>query len=172
MVLMPYSATGSGTLNDRLFSSIRWRLVYWDDESLLYVRDDNAYKELIEQFGQSFVNPDRQLYDYGETDPGILAKAGEAAEKNLSHKQSYRALIVAANILFNAGRHADALERYRASLRFNGGNAWIYYRMALCSRYLGDMLRAEEYIVKSLLLAPGYPEGERLLKEIRMLGAS
>lgn len=173
MVLMPYSADGKGTLNDRLFSSVAWRLVYWDDACLLYVRATDAHNEVIAQYGQSFVNPDRQLYDYSETDPGILAKAREAAEKNLLQMRSYRALIVSANILFNAGRHAAAFERYVVALQIEqGNNAWIYFRLALCSRYLGDMKLAEHYLEKCLLLAPDFTEGERMLREIRTLRAA
>ncbi|MBI5635035.1 MAG: tetratricopeptide repeat protein [Nitrospirae bacterium] len=170
MVLMPYSAAGVGTLNDRLFSSVKWRLVYWDDICLLYLRENGLHGEVIGQFGQGFVNPDRQLYDYSETDPGILAKAGEAAEKNLSQTRSYRALIVTANIFFNSGRYAMALERYRAALQFEqGNNAWLYFRLTLCSRYLGDVQRAEQYLEKCLLLAPDFPEGQRMLQEMRRL---
>jgi tetratricopeptide (TPR) repeat protein len=170
IVLMPYSAPGKGTLNDRLFSSVRWRLVYWDDVCLLYVLQNVSNEAVIERYGQSFVNPDRQLYDYSETDPGILAKAGAAAEMNLSQTTSYRGLVVSANIFFNAGDYGRALERYLAALKFEqGSNAWVYFRLALCSRHLGDLQDAEQYLGKCLLLAPGFPEGERMLQEIKML---
>lgn len=171
MVLLPYSATEGGTLRDRLFSSLHWRLVYWDDVSLLYLKDAAEQAGTIEQFGQNIVNPDRQLFSYAESSPDLLKTAKAAVSRNLaSAPRSYKALITAANVDFAEGDYRMALKRYQdAAALMQGKNAWLLYRSAVCCRFLGDLGSAEQYIVQCLAIVPESAEAQQLFKEISML---
>lgn len=167
IALFPYSTTDNMTLNDRLFRE--WQLVYWDDVSLLYLRKTETNKNIIRKFGNEIINPDRQLYEYNEKLPDLIKTANIAAEQNLIFApQSYKALILSANTYFIRGDYEMAVKRFEESLRYaTGGNAWIYYRLALSYRHLGDLKKTEEYIKKCLSLAPDFEEGKRLLNEAR-----
>jgi hypothetical protein len=171
IALLPYSATDQGTLNDRLFSGIHWRLVYWDDVSLLYLKDSEGNRPVIEQFGDSVINPDRELYDYRETSPDMLRQANAVAERNiLSAKNSYKAFLLSANTHFAMGEYLLALKRFGDSLDHGWpGNAATYYRMALCYRNMGDLAGAEAYLRKSLAGDPDYGPAQQQLREVTIL---
>lgn len=41
----------------------KWKLVYWDDNSFVFVRNDNRNKNIIEQYEYKFVNPYYYIFD-------------------------------------------------------------------------------------------------------------
>lgn len=169
IALLAYSEAGGARLNDSLFANPRWRLVYWDDASLVYLRDSAGTRKVIDQFGNGLVNPDRQfLFDYEGKPTEFVMRANAAAERNLRFaRRSYKALIMSGNTFFRLGGYRAAVERYEESLRYlEVPNAWIYYRIALCYRNTGDLGKTEEYLKKSLSLAPNFQEGRRLLQEL------
>lgn len=171
IILLPYSETDRGTINDRLFAGIHWRLVYWDDGSLLYLKDFADNKALIEKFGNTVINPDRQLYDYRETSPEVIKKANTAAERDIRVTgNSYKAFLVAGNTYFLMGDYEKALKRYEEALRFQEArNAWTYFRIALCYRSLGDLENTEVFLKKCLSLAPDFEDARQMLREVVFL---
>ncbi len=46
----------------------RWRLVYWDDLSVIYVKDDVQNKEIIKKFALNYVGPFRNALNLPEDD--------------------------------------------------------------------------------------------------------
>jgi hypothetical protein len=171
IILLPYSSSDQATLNDGLFSASDWHLVYWDDFSLLYIKDTTEDQYVVREYGNRLFSPDRQLYDYGPMSEETIKKANLIAEKNLVHaRQSYKALISAANTSFLLGDNDKAVKRYEEALIYmDVQNAWIYYRLALSYRNLGNIKKTEEYLLKCLSLAPDFEEGKRLLKEVQFL---
>ena len=170
VILLPYSGT-QGSLNDRLFGSGLWRLVYWDDVALLYLKDVPANRVVMEKFGCGAVNPDRELYEYDETSPDVLRSTNRAAERNLaSASASYKALIISANTFFQLGDYRTAANRYESALQNRQArNAWTFYRLASCYRRLGDLGKTLEYLKRCLALAPEFEEGRRMMRELTIL---
>jgi len=171
IALLPYSASEKGTLNDRLFSLPNWRLVYWDDESLLYLKDTPGDAGVIGRYGNSIINPDRQLYGYGESSPRLIEKADAAARLDLlSAPESWKAQLVAANTAFLKGDYPYAVSRYEALKgKLAGGEAWRLLRLAMGYRRMGDITKAEEYARESVKAAPQSGAAADLLKELRLL---
>ncbi len=172
IILLPYSREDSGSLADRLFHSINWRLVYWDDQSLLYLRDIHEFKSIIEEYSNIYVNPDRNLYDWNESNMEIIEKVKRIADKNIdASNRSYRSLILSGNAYFLSGDYDTAGKRYIEALNYRQ-NAWLYYRIALSYRRMGDIKNTLHYIRKAYELAPDSIEVSRLLREVEILNAA
>lgn len=41
----------------------KWKLVYWDDNSFVFVKNDNRYKDIIDKFEFKYVNPYYYIFD-------------------------------------------------------------------------------------------------------------
>jgi len=172
IALLRYAESDTGRLNDRLFVSPDWRLVYWDDEALVYLKVSDANRKVIEQFGNNLVNPDRQFLTGYEGRPDVfIGSAQRAFDSNLRFAvRSYKALILSANADFALRDYASALKKYEDSLRYmDAGNAWVYFRMAECSRNIGDLAATEQYLQKSLSLAPDADIVRQMLREVQFL---
>ena len=173
VAILKYSPPGRTTLNDALFASPNWAVVYWDDESLVYLRSGPGREALVSRAGSRLVNPDRQLlFQYEGVPPALVREALRLSEANLAFAPgSYRAHIMAGNACLALGSFAAAAQRYESALaRLDPPNAWIFYQLARCYRELGDRGRAEASLVRCLALAPESEEGRRLLEEIRRAG--
>jgi tetratricopeptide (TPR) repeat protein len=172
IAILRYNLTDRPRLNDRLFADSRWRLVYWDDVSLVYVLKTELAARAQLLSADLLIDPDRQLLAEELVFPAeALRKASVRAERNLgSAGRSYKAAIVSANLLFSLREYQRALERYRDAEKYiDKPNAWIYYRQALCSRQLGDLLLTKQYLEKCLALVPDATEALTMLREVRYL---
>lgn len=174
IVLMPYSGTESGTINDRLFSVPHWRLVYWDDESLLYLKDTPENMGVIDRYGNDLFNPDRQLYEFNESSPDIVDKADAAARLNLmSAPGSFKALHMAADTAFLKGDYRTAIDQYQSLMdRGYGKKAWFYYRLARGYKYIGDMQKSDEHAKRGMIAAAGSSSDAAVADEMRLFQQS
>jgi tetratricopeptide (TPR) repeat protein len=172
IAILRYSPTDSPRLNDRLFADARWRLVYWDDVSLVYVLTSELASKEHHLSGDLLIDPNRQLLADELIFPAeMLGKASDRAESNIrSAGKSYKAAIVSANLFFSLREYQRALERYQDAEKYiDKPNAWIYYKQALCSRQLGDLVLTKQYLEKCLALAPDAPVVSSMLREVRYL---
>ena len=172
IAILRYSPTGRPRLNDRLFADLRWRLVYWDDVALVYVSTKELTASTQHLSADLLINPDRQLLAEELIFPAeALRKSSVRAEKNLSYAgRSYKAAIVSANLSFSLREYQRALERYQDAEKYiDKPNAWIYYKQALCSRQLGDLVLTKQYLEKCLALVPDAAEALTMLREVRYL---
>lgn len=172
IALLKYSENDNGRLNDRLFLSPHWRLVYWDDGSLLYLKETDANRKVIEHFGNNLVNPDRQLLaDYEGRTRAFILSAQKAIEPDLRIAvRSYKARILSANISFALKDYPSALRKYEDALHFmDEGNAWVYFKIAGCYRNTGDLINAEKYLKKAMNLAPDAEIVRQMLREVQFL---
>lgn len=94
--------------------------MYWDDVSLLYLKETPENRGVVRDFGNALVNPDRQfLTEYEGWPARSIRQASAAAERNLRFAgPSAKALIMAGNALFHLGDYAGALGRFTDSLRY------------------------------------------------------
>jgi hypothetical protein len=172
IAILGYSPTDRSRLSDRLLADTRWRLVYWDDVSLVYVRTSGLAGEAQHLSTGLLIDPDRQLLaDEWNSPAAALRKASARAESNLrSAGRSYKAAIVSANLLFSLKEYQRALARYQEAEKYiDKPNAWIYYKEALSSRQIGDLVLTKQYVEKCLALVPDAPAALSLLREVRYL---
>jgi tetratricopeptide (TPR) repeat protein len=172
IAILRYSPTDRPRLNDRLFADTRWRLVYWDDVSLVYVLTTELTTRAQHLSADLPIDPDRQLLAEELNFPDeALRKASVRAESNLrSAGRSYKAAIMSANLFFSLREYQRALERYQDAEKYiDKPNAWIYYKQALCSRQLGDLALTKQYLEKCLALVPDAAEASTMLRELRYL---
>lgn len=175
IAILMYNPTKSARLNDRLIAHPDWRLVYWDDGSLVYLKRSEQNRRLLEQYGNGLFNPDRDLYaEHQGRSRADVEQLTADAERNLAAAgDSWKASIAAANGWFALGDHAKARERYLAAARVQKkADPWIYYKIALCYRAEGDLAKTEEYAKQCLEMVPGSPAAQALLREVQFLRGS
>lgn len=172
IAMLRYSPGAHARLNDRLFADPRWHLVYWDDISLVYLRESPSTRNVIASVGAMPVNPDRELFsDIDAGDRTKARQANDAAEKNLPRAgNSFKAYILAANTWYALGDFDRALQRYLGSLHaVERPDPWVYYRIALCYRAKGELEQAEVFLQKTTDLVPDSRVAADLLREVRFL---
>ena len=175
IAILAYSKGDDLRLNDRLFQNPRWRLVFWDDISLVYLKDTEKNRKVLELYGNDLLNPDRDLFaEHTERTLSAVRRLSEIADRNLQYaKDSTKALIVSGNALFALGEYAKARERFQAALSTpQPHDPWIYYKIALCYRAEGDLSNAGEFARRSLQLVPGSQVAQTLLREVQFLQRS
>lgn len=172
IAILAYGPDEHQRLNDRLFADARWRLIYWDDVSLVYVRTSGIADSGQNILANVLIDPDRQLLqEEWDLPVAVLRSASVRAESNLrAAGRSYKAAIISANLFLSLQDYAHALERYQnAEKDIDKPNAWIYYKEAICSRQLGDLVLTKQYLMKCLNLAPGAAEAVSLFREVSYL---
>jgi tetratricopeptide (TPR) repeat protein len=71
-----------------------------------------------------------------------------------------------ANVLFDTGKHEQALTLYDAALAIDDTRAVVYHNKGVCLRYLGRLPEAVEYFKAALARDPHYRYS---LEELRRL---
>jgi len=174
VAILGYSPADRPRVNDRLFADRRWRLVYWDDVSLVYVLASGLTGRVQHLSTELLINPDRQLLTDELNFPEETIRIASArAENNLrSAGRSYKAAIVSANIFFSLGEYQRALERYQSAEKYiDKPNAWLYYQLAQCARNTGDLEKAALYLTNCLAVDPEARIASSLLREVQYLRA-
>ena len=170
--ILRYSPSQKGTLNDRLFQHPEWKLVYWDDEALVYLKATAANRPVINRYGNGLFNVDRDPYNtFLEQPHAFVLKVNAVAERNAeSAPGSAKAAIVAGNTWFALGEHAKALGRYsEARERLRVPNPGLLYHMALCYRSQGDLTSTAVYLKQVLEIAPEAEQARTMLNEVQYL---
>jgi hypothetical protein len=70
-----------------LFSSVEWKLVYWDDTSFLFVKNDAKFRKYLEKYEYKFLSPYRFYADYRGLEKA-LAENKEAFRMELERKRN------------------------------------------------------------------------------------
>jgi len=171
IAVLAYSPDRNPRLNDRLFVHPRWRLVYWDDAALVYLKDSETNRRALELSANDLLNPDRDLFpELDGKSPVVIRRLSEIAERNLrSAGDSAKALVVAANSLLALGEYGRARERFEAALaHLDPPDPRVYYQIALCYRAEGDLAMTEQYLMRSLELVPDSRTVADLLQQVRL----
>jgi tetratricopeptide (TPR) repeat protein len=116
----PFARTET-RLQELLFESPQWALVYWDDLALVFVRRTEANRELIARQEGRAVNPLR--YDWIRGLAGDKAKLGSAADalrrKIQAMPDSSLARVLLGQVLIELGERSEARQQLMAALKIN-----------------------------------------------------
>ena len=67
MYSLPYLTTSAGDIEKNLIAyfskSENWKLIYWDDRSLLFVKDLPKFKNIIEKFEYKYITPSNYIFN-------------------------------------------------------------------------------------------------------------
>ena len=104
-----------------LSKSPDWKLVYWDDNSLIYIRNDPSYRSIIEEHAYNNVDP---VYRSGFQVTGQVGNNPEYFIKEVERQLALRPATVISRVFLGTayektGRIDEAIEQYEIALHQN-----------------------------------------------------
>ena len=123
-IFLPYSLTGQVAqfemFNRYLIDSKNWTLVFWDDDCLIYVRNNEKYRDLIKTYS-TVVNP--ALPDLN-LPPEIFLKEMEA--KAIKDPKARMPYVLAGNYYFSRNLTDQAEQQFKIALQNDPTNGILY----------------------------------------------
>ena len=156
IVLLNYSPAEDINLRDHLFRSSEWRLVYWDDYSLLYLKNEAGFKDINDEYSVRIVNPDTYRFRPYGLERTILMSASEEVRRNIKNAEdSWTARFILGNIMYSLGDAGDAIGNFKDALRLSPGQSpAIYFNLGQAYMAAGRLQGAEESFKKVIKLEP------------------
>ncbi|HEA47544.1 MAG TPA: tetratricopeptide repeat protein [bacterium] len=149
-------------LRDRLYESQDWRLIYWDDESMLYIKNLPQNQALIDRFGYRFLNPDGERMDVGKIEEVI----GELKRKLKEEPSSFLSHHLLGIAYGEKEEFTLAIGEFQKALRFNPGEAAIHSNLAVTYFKKGLLSEAIREFREALHLNPDSAETHFNLAEV------
>lgn len=156
IVLLDYSPTNDINLRDHLFRSSEWRLVYWDDYSLLYLRNEAGFSAINDRYGMHVVNPDTNRFSPDERDNAGMLPAFEEVRKNIENAEdSWLARFILGSIQYSSGDMKGSARSFEDALRLSLEPApEIYFNLGQAYMASGRLPEAEKALKKVTGLVP------------------
>lgn len=155
LALIDYSGKHSRpNLRDRLYESRDWRLVYWDDDAMLYIRNLPQYQELINKLEYRFLNPDGERIDE-ERIKEVLRELKRKLRENPSSFLAHHFLGMAYG---EKGKLDLAIEEFKKALKLNPDEATIHSNLAVAYFKKGLSNEAIQEFQEALALNPDSAE--------------
>ncbi len=170
IVLLNYSPTNDINLRDHLFRSSEWRLVYWDDYSLLYLRNEAGFSAINDRYGMHVVNPDTNRFSPDERDKAGMLPAFEDVRKNIENAEdSWLARFILGSIQYSSGDMQGSARSFEEALRLSlGQSPAIYFNLGQAYMATGRLQGAEESFKKVIKLEPA-EEAYQALRRVYLL---
>ncbi|MBI3298760.1 MAG: hypothetical protein HYZ75_11385 [Elusimicrobia bacterium] len=138
--------TGAWTTRT-LDESPAWRLVYWDDEGMVYLKAKPENAAVIERLGYRLLYPGRGHHQWVEEalarPNGGAALLAELARSTTAAPGGVNARLLAAYALARVGRLADAAGEARAAASLAPGQAQPLFTLGWTLETAGDLVGAE-----------------------------
>ena len=155
VVLIDYSGKRSRpNLRDRLWKDRDWRLIYWDDNALLYIRDIPQNQELINRFGYHLLNPDGERIDVEKIEQVIK----ELKRKLMEDPSSFLAHHLLGMAYGEEGKLNLAIAEFQEALRLRPDDVTIHSNLAIAYFKKGLFEQAIREFREALYLNPDSAE--------------
>lgn len=145
--------TGAWTTHT-LDESPRWRLVYWDDEAMVYLKDTPANAPVIARRGYALLQPGRGNHQWVEDvlarPAGPAALLAELARSTAAAPGCVNARLLASYVLVRAGWPAEAEAEARAAVGLAEGQAQPLVSLAWVLEQRGDAASAADAYRRAL----------------------
>ncbi len=141
-----------------------WRPVYFDDTAVVYLREDDARRDLVARDAFEILNP--ALFRPGDMAPADAERALREAERAAGQSgESYISRIMKMDALVSLGRRAEAFEVERRILEESPPLYHIYIHLGLERLITGDTKEAADRFSMALRLNPASSVARKALDE-------
>lgn len=138
---------------DLALSSKDWALVYWDDLSLVYLKKEGPFKDIIERDGYRYVKPTNgpAAIRAKLNDKEYLSGLIKDLKRNIRETDSSIAYAYLGFVYNETGRYKDAIEVFSRVRDFPLGNYLFsaYQGLGFAYNYLGIFDKSLEYYMKA-----------------------
>ncbi|MFA4827684.1 MAG: tetratricopeptide repeat protein [Thermodesulfovibrionales bacterium] len=172
IVLLNYSPTNDINLRDHLFRSSEWRLVYWDDYSLLYLRNEAGFSAINDRYAMHVVNPDTNRFSPDERDKAGMLPAFEDVRKNIENAEdSWLARFILGSMQYSSGDMQGSARSFEDALRLSLDPVpEIYFNLGQAYMATGRLSEAEKTLKKVIELVPDVQAYQALRRVYLMQG--
>ena len=151
----PYNPDASLYKDDALTAD-GWALVYWDDNSLLYLKRGLWYDNIIKEDEYRYIlpaNPAEQI-SARINEPGYAEVVARELKRNTSETGSYKGYYFLGTLYINTGFHEKAVVAFKNALKVEH-KASALYGLGYAYYMLGDIENAIRYYKKSISMQKG-----------------
>lgn len=127
-----------------------WSLVFWDDNSLIYVRKDGKNDQIIKNLGVAAATP----YNQNPYREGMEDQALSEYQRMLKVVDSAKSRNAIGYIFLKKGQFNEAFEQFQLATRLDPSNESPFMNLAEFAAKDKNYNQAIEYYEKALLLAP------------------
>lgn len=131
-----------------------WRLVYWDDDASVYLKDTPANAKLIEKHAFELIKPGRGSFQYLELyfrDRKTAGKLSEELRRSLAQApESGNALLMNAYFLVRQGRGEEALPLMERAVALHPERASARFMLGWLQVGRGELRSAEDHYREAL----------------------
>jgi len=116
-----------------------WKLVYWDNIALVYLRDNKANKEIIKKYVYKYVDPLSFDFSFAQTlaRHNFAQKAIEELQRNIAENpNNFKAYLFLGYLYESLNRSEEALLAYLKVKQLQPFASYIHYQLGL---YLGKL---------------------------------
>ena len=118
------------SIHNYLYRSPEWKLVYWDDVSLLYLKNVPVYKEIIEKYEYKYINP--MIKDWNNIPSDSIKN--ELKRKIKEDKNCLTAYFLLGNKYMEDGRYNEAIKYFNKIIGISSRDP----RLSLILMKIGD----------------------------------
>jgi tetratricopeptide (TPR) repeat protein len=145
-------AASQAPLLDHLAHSPKWRLVFWDGVSLIYVRDLPANRAVIRRDGYAFVDPANLQSPVYRRHPAEVS--AEVRRAVAASPDSPNLRVLAGFIYLAAGKTQEAASEFAQALRISPDFAEAYTGLGVLFLQAGDLARSEAMFRQAASFGP------------------
>jgi len=167
--LVDYNPKAAWRFPMHLNSSSKWKLVYWDEASALYLKDNEKNSPLIERFGYRILMPSFNNFSY--LDPAlehvkeaVLTEALHDLGLNPKNQEAHLAI---AYISYYLGKKNITERALRDALSIPPDTAFEHLSMAQFLIEKGQIEEAKRELKIALRIDPYEQRARELLKKLR-----
>jgi len=133
-----------------LLNDPKWNLVFWDDTSEIYVKNNEENNALLSEFTARAAIP---LSSSGYR-KGLMSEAFNDYERMAQIQDSALTRNQMGVILFNQGKIHQAADQYNKAIQLNKSYAYAYFNLAEIRITQGNYQDAIPLLKQALILAP------------------
>jgi len=143
-----------------------WSLVFWDDNSLVYLRNIEKNKKIIAENKFSAIIPSSTLTPFQTND---IELALTECKRAVSIAPSERGYIFMGFLYRKKGLLPEAITSFRYAISINPESYMGYFNIGAAYLQLNNIHEALKYLHKSIEINPSYQKAKELIGSINSL---